>query len=77
MKIINVVAFEESVLFNVNENVPAYKADENGAKHNDNSFHIAPPIPDLISTESLGTLTFITAPQTVPAMLDAATKTGR
>ena len=31
MKIINVVAFEESVLFNVNENVPAYKADENGA----------------------------------------------
>ena len=31
MKIINVVAFEESVLFNVSENVPAYKADENGA----------------------------------------------
>ena len=33
MKIINVVAFEESVLFNVSENVPAYKADENGAMH--------------------------------------------
>ena len=31
MKIINVVAFEESVLFNVDANVPAYKADENGA----------------------------------------------
>ena len=31
MKIINVVAFEESVLFNVNENVPAYKADDSGA----------------------------------------------
>ena len=31
MKIINVVAFEESVLFNVSENVPAYKADDNGA----------------------------------------------
>lgn len=32
MKIINVVAFEESVLFNVNENVPAYKANaETGA----------------------------------------------
>lgn len=28
MKIINVVAFDESVLFNVNENVPAYKANE-------------------------------------------------
>ena len=28
MKIINVVAFEESVLFNVDEKVPAYKADE-------------------------------------------------
>ena len=31
MKIINVVAFEESVMFNVSENVPAYKADDNGA----------------------------------------------
>lgn len=31
MKIINVVAFDESLLLNVNENVPAYKADENGA----------------------------------------------
>lgn len=31
MKIINVVAFDESVLFNVNAEVPAYKADENGA----------------------------------------------
>ena len=31
MKIINVVAFDESVLFNVDSNVPAYKADENGA----------------------------------------------
>lgn len=31
MKIINVVAFEESVMFNVSENVPAYKADETGA----------------------------------------------
>ena len=28
MKIINVVAFDESVLFNVSENVPAYKANE-------------------------------------------------
>lgn len=31
MKIINVVAFDESVLFSVDANVPAYKADENGA----------------------------------------------
>ena len=31
MKIINVVAFEESVMFNVSENVPAYKADDSGA----------------------------------------------
>ena len=31
MKIINVVAFEESVMFNVSENVPAYNADDNGA----------------------------------------------
>lgn len=31
MKIVNVVAFDESVLFNVNAEVPAYKADENGA----------------------------------------------
>ncbi len=31
MKILSVIAFDESVLFNVNENVPAYKADENGA----------------------------------------------
>ena len=28
MKIINVVAFDESVLFNVDANVPAYKANE-------------------------------------------------
>jgi hypothetical protein len=28
MKIINVVAFDESVLFNVDSNVPAYKANE-------------------------------------------------
>lgn len=31
MKIINVVAFEDSILFNVDANVPAYKADDNGA----------------------------------------------
>lgn len=32
MKIINVVAFDESILFNVDSNVPAYKANsENGA----------------------------------------------
>ena len=31
VKIINVVAFDESILFNVDANVPAYKADENGA----------------------------------------------
>lgn len=31
MKIINVVAFDESVMFNVDCEVPAYKADENGA----------------------------------------------
>ena len=28
MKIINVVAFDESVLFNVDSKVPAYKANE-------------------------------------------------
>lgn len=28
MKIISIVPFEESILFNVNEKVPAYKADE-------------------------------------------------
>lgn len=31
MKIINVVAFDESILLNVDAKVPAYKADENGA----------------------------------------------
>ena len=31
MKIISVVAFEDSVLFNVDANVPAYTADETGA----------------------------------------------
>ena len=31
MKITSVVAFEDSVLFNVDATVPAYKADENGA----------------------------------------------
>ena len=31
MKIINVVAFEDSILFNVDTKVPVYKADENGA----------------------------------------------
>lgn len=31
MKITSIVAFEDSILFNVDENVPAYKADENGA----------------------------------------------
>ena len=40
MKIINVVPFDESVLFNVDAEVPAYKADENGAmvKTTDTSF---------------------------------------
>ena len=31
MKITSIVAFEDSILFKVDENVPAYKADENGA----------------------------------------------
>ena len=31
MKITSIVAFEDSILFNVDEQVPAYKADENGA----------------------------------------------
>ncbi len=31
MKITSIVAFEDSILFNVDTNVPAYKADENGA----------------------------------------------
>lgn len=31
MKITSIVAFEDSILFNVDENVPAYKSDENGA----------------------------------------------
>lgn len=31
MKITSIVAFEDSILMNVNAEVPAYKADENGA----------------------------------------------
>ena len=31
MKITSIVAFEDSILFNVDANVPAYKADESGA----------------------------------------------
>ena len=31
MRIVSIVAFEESIRFNVSENVPAYKADDNGA----------------------------------------------